>query len=72
LRERQAGVAMVNEMFGTEISVDFGSAWKTNNESEERETEIVDTQSEDESDPISTDVGENSDENDGGTDNEIR
>lgn len=65
LRERQAGVELVNQMFGTEITVDFGSVWKTNNESKQAENAIVDTDENDDSDPINT-----VDENEGGESNE--
>ena len=43
LRERQIAIENVNAMFGTEISVDFGSAWKTIHEEEELNNEMVET-----------------------------
>jgi len=43
LFERQKAMAQVNEKFGTNITVDFGSAWKTIHEEEEANTENVNT-----------------------------
>jgi len=41
LAERKEGIEKVNAMFGTNISVDFSSAWKTTHEHEEQETELA-------------------------------
>ena len=41
LSERQKAMTQVNEKFGTNITVDFGSAWKTIHEEEEANTEHV-------------------------------
>lgn len=38
LKERKEGVEKVNAMFGTNITVEFSSAWKTNNTQNEKET----------------------------------
>ena len=35
LKERQEGVDRVNKLFGTDISVEFNSAWKENEEEKE-------------------------------------
>lgn len=41
LKERQEGVSRVNDLFGTDISVDFGSAWETLQEQSDTETDIA-------------------------------
>ena len=43
---RQVALDEINEMFGTDIAVDFGSSWKTTHEEEEQVTEFVMTDSE--------------------------
>lgn len=42
-RERQKAVEAINAMFGTSITVDMGSAWKTLHEEKEQETAKADT-----------------------------
>lgn len=43
LKERQEGVAKVNEMFGTNITVEFNSSWKTN--ATQNDKEVSDNES---------------------------
>lgn len=43
MNERQIAVEKINEMFGTDIKVDFSSIWKSTHEENEKETEIADT-----------------------------
>ena len=43
LKERQEGVSRVNDLFGTDISVDFGSAWETLQEQSDTETDIAES-----------------------------
>jgi len=42
-QERQQAIKEVNEMFGTDISVDFSSAWKNTHEHAEKELLMVNT-----------------------------
>lgn len=41
LKERQEGIERVNELFGTDIAVGFGSAWETLQEQSDTETDIA-------------------------------
>lgn len=41
--ERKRALEQVNEMFGTDITIDYNSAWKNTHEHAEKELEIVDT-----------------------------
>lgn len=50
LQERKKAVAKINEMFGTEISVELGSSWAIRKDETE---EVTDPESEPESDPES-------------------
>lgn len=43
LKERREGVERVNELFGTDIAVEFGSAWKTLQEQSDAETDLAET-----------------------------
>ena len=43
LAERRAGLEKVNEMFGTNITVDFNSAWKINEEEEQLAIDQMET-----------------------------
>lgn len=43
LKERQEGVSRVNDLFGTDIGVDFGSAWETLQEQSDTETDIAES-----------------------------
>lgn len=40
IKERQAAIEKINEMFGTEISIDFASAWKVTHEENEKQIAI--------------------------------
>lgn len=48
LKEREDGIKRVNEMFGTNISVKFNSAWEINEREEEAAIEQIETGAEDE------------------------
>lgn len=41
LKERQEGIERVNELWGTDIHVEFGSAWLTTQEESETETDMA-------------------------------
>lgn len=43
LKERREGMERVNELFGTDIAVEFGSAWKTLQEQSDTETDIAES-----------------------------
>ena len=43
LKERREGMERVNELFGTDIAVEFGSAWKTLQEQSDAETDLAET-----------------------------
>lgn len=60
LRERKEGLEKVNAMFGTNISVDFNSSWRTN--STQNEKEVADNETA--IDGGSEDVERNNDTND--------
>ena len=51
LKRRQEGARKINEMFGTNIEVDFASAWKDNVEELEAEQAVLETQAETEVEP---------------------
>ena len=44
LSERKRAVDSINEMFGTDIVVDYNSVWKTNHEQMEQTTALADTE----------------------------
>lgn len=48
LKQRQAGAERVNDMFGTDISVELNSSWKDNKEEEQAELDVMETSGDDE------------------------
>ena len=64
LKCRKLGIEKVNEMFGTDITVEFDSAWKVN---EDEEQAIIDSITEDD---VIDDVGDKQDEKGGENDDE--
>ena len=64
LRQRQIGVEAVNDMYGTDISVDFASSWK-NNEREIEATLEAEEQAAEDPEPDAVDNPVDEVENDG-------
>ena len=62
LSERKRAVAAINEMFGTEISVELGSSWAVRENKTETETETEETENETETE-TETEETENENEN---------
>lgn len=58
LREQQEGWAKVNEMFGTNVSVRFASAWADNEAEKELDLEILENEADPETAPEETPVEE--------------
>ena len=43
IKERQRAVEKINEMFGTDISVDFASSWKVTHQENEKQIALADS-----------------------------
>lgn len=69
LTERKRAVERMNEMFNTTVTVEFGSSWRTLHEEEERNNEIVNTQSDTHELPDNGTDGGGNEPTDGNPDN---
>lgn len=70
LKERQEGAEAINKLFGTNISVEFDSAWKDNEEQREAELDNLEQEGDDNGDSEQSDDGNSgadSDQSDEGT-----